>query len=113
MARQVKQFRYYGANDVRNYPDEVSYAALLSGNIFQQYAPIISLGIQGSPDLKFYINQSSNPIMLGVTGIYELDIDGITTLSSIRIDKESLNNITADNANPLMIDIIYEGGSQS
>ena len=111
MARQVKQFRYYGVEDIRNYPEETTYANLLSGNIFQDYAPIVSLGIQASPNLKFYINQSSNPIMVGATGIFELDIDGITTLSSIRIDKQSLNDIDQDSANSLMIDIIYEGGS--
>lgn len=110
MARKIKQFRYYGPNDARNYPEETTYANLLTGNIFQRYAPILSLGVQGDPDLKFYINQSQYPIMLGATGIYELDIDSVTSLSSIRIDRQSLDNISADNANPLMIDIIYEGG---
>ncbi len=111
MAKFVKQFRYYGVDDVRNYPEEVTYAALVSGNVFKNYSPIVQLGIQSAPDLKFYINDSEYGTMVGATGIYELDVDGLTTIASIRIDETSLRNITAANSNPLMIDIVYEGGS--
>ncbi len=111
MAKFVKQFRYYGVNNPKNYPTETTYANLVSGNIFRDYTPIVSLGIQSAPDLKFYLNDSEYGAMVGATGIFELDVDGLTTIASIRIDETSLRNITETNSNPLMIDIVYEGGS--
>ena len=115
MARLVKQFRYYGdgdANSVLNYPDNVTYAALATGNIFQKTPAITQLGIQADPDLRFYVNNSVDPIYVGATGIYEIDLEGLGTISSIRIDRDSLRNIDyATKRNSLMIDIIYEGAS--
>lgn len=115
MARLVKQFRYYGygdANNQLNYPAEVSYAALATGNIFSKYSPITQMGIQSDPDLKFYVNNSTDPIYIGATGIYEIDLQGLGTISSIRIDRDSLNSIDyTHKKNSLLIDIIYEGAS--
>jgi hypothetical protein len=36
--------------------------------------PIVQLGIQSVPGTKFYLNGSNNPIIIGNTGIYELDL---------------------------------------
>lgn len=94
-----------------NYPETTSYASLLTGNVFANY-PIIQLGIQGPPNTKFYINGSENPIILGKTGIYELDLQGLGTISSINFDRESLEAIDyAQNFKSIMIDIAYEGGT--
>ena len=109
MARLVKQFRYYGENNTKNYPAETTYAALAAGNIFQNYGAVTQLGIQARQDCKFYVNNSPNPIMIGVTGIYELDLEGLGSISSIRFDRTDL--AAASETNPIMIDIIYEGGS--
>lgn len=109
MARLVKQFRYYGEDSTSNYPEETTYQALAVGNIFHSYSPVTQLGIQADPGTKFYINNSTSPIMIGDTGIYELDLEGLGTISSIRIDKSDLAAITS--LNPIMIDIIYEGAS--
>lgn len=112
MARLVKQFRYYGETSPLNYPENVTYAALATGNIFSKTPAITQLGIQADPDLKFYVNNSTDPIYVGATGIYELDLQGLGTISSIRIDRDSLRNINYETKrNSLMIDIIYEGAS--
>lgn len=112
MARLVRQFRYYGDGNPLNYPSEVSYAALATGNIFKNTPGITQLGIQSDPDLRFYVNNSVDPIYVGATGIYELDLEGLGTISSIRIDRDSLKAIDYDaKKNSLMIDIIYEGAS--
>ncbi len=108
MARLVKQFRYYGENNSKNYPDEANYATLAAGNIFNDYRPVTQLGIQGTPGIKFYINNSITPIMMGDTGIYEVDLQGLGSINSIRFDRNSL--AIMDDYNPLMVDIIYEGG---
>ncbi len=115
MARLIKQFRYYGYTDENqsaNYPNVVTYAALATGNIFANYAPIIQLGIQSDPDVKFYVNNGSTPVAIGATGIYELDLEGLGSISSIRFDRDSLNSIDyANKGNSILIDIMYEGGS--
>ena len=115
MARLVKQFRYYGYendNADLNYPEEVNFHSLATGNIFANYSPITQLGIQSDPDLKFYVNNSMDPIYIGATGIYEVDLQGLGTISSIRIDRDSLRSIDyATKKNSLLIDIIYEGAS--
>jgi len=108
MARFVKQFRYYGSNSSSNYPAEVSWSALATGNIFEATPNITQLGIQTYPGLKFYVNNSANPIMVGATGIYELDLEGLGSINSIRIDRNSLDEID-HGKDPIMIDIIYEG----
>lgn len=109
MARLVKQFRYYGAESTKNYPEETTYAALAAGNIFANYSPVTQLGIQADPGVKFYVNNSTAPIMIGDTGIYELDLEGLGTISAIRFDRNNLAAVTE--AGPIMIDIIYEGAS--
>ena len=80
---------------------------LLLGIFFR--AIVTQLGIQARPGTKFYVNNSTSPIMIGDTSIYELDLEGLGTISSIRIDKNDLASVTENN--PIMIDIIYEGAS--
>ena len=56
MARLVKQFRFYGADNAKNYPEVCTYQALAAGNIFKNYSPVTQLGIQADPGFKFYLN---------------------------------------------------------
>ena len=88
------------------------YGALVSGNIFKNYGAVSKLGIQGEPGLKFYLNNSDFPIMIGETGIYELDLENIGRITAIRFDANDLNNIYTEPDNltrRLLIDIVYEG----
>lgn len=113
MTRLIKQFRYYGlvnGNDnPKNYPEDTTYAALAAGNIFKNYNPVIQLGIQAPPGTKFYINNGMTPVMIGKTGIYELDLEGLGSIASIKFDRNSLN--ATSEQTPIMIDIVYEGAS--
>ena len=108
MARLVKQFRYYGPNHSKNYPEQVNYSSLAAGNIFANYNPVTQLGIQAEPGVKFYVNYSTDPIMIGDTGIFELDLEGLGTITSIRFDRNDLEAVK--DTGPILIDIIYEGG---
>ena len=45
--------------------------------------------------------------MIGSTGIYELDLNGLTTLKSIQFETASLENLYANGTNGLIIDVIY------
>lgn len=116
MTKYVKQFRYYGDGHPSTYPSNLTASLLATGNIFLDYNPISSLGIQAEPGTKFYINGSSNPIIVGSTGIYELDLEkGFGHIYSIKFDNTSLSNIrqyvsgvSSLGDNGLIIDILYE-----
>ena len=110
MAKQFAQFRFYTENDERNYPSVINIDNLAIGNIFADYMPISQIGIQSIPGTKFYLNNSYLPIIIGYTGIYELDVDDLAEITSLRFDNESLNKIKNNPETYLIIDIIYEKG---
>ena len=81
---------------------------LVSGSAFSGKYPIIQLGIQSLPGVKFYLNNSASPIILGYTGIYDLELNGITEITSLSFDAESMNLINASPESYLIVDFIYE-----
>lgn len=113
--KQIKQFRYYGSNEnasKQNYPALSNYYGILSrGNLFASHGGISHLGIQAKPGTKFYLNNSSFPITIGFTGIYELEIDNLGSIYAIRFDPETLSWYDVEGSvNRILIDIVYEGG---
>ena len=115
MARKVKQFRYYGEDDdhgsAKNQPSGCKMAEFINGNIFSSYYPIVQLGIQAMPGAKFYINVSDAPIIIGQTGIYELDLNGKTEISHLYFYRESMEQINELNNALLIVDIVYDDGT--
>jgi hypothetical protein len=123
MAKRIKQYRYYNeANNgvTKNQPSKVqdesgemqdtSYKHYVSGLVFGSYFPVLQLGIQALPGTKFYLNNAVDPIVIGLTGIWEVDLDGQTEITAIQIDNQSIQNI-ANNPNAyLIIDVIYDDG---
>lgn len=115
MAKRVKQVRYYEDSSNKNYPDgsngiKPQYRNLISGTAFSQYMPIIQLGIQALPGTKFYVNGSNNPIIIGNTGIYELNLQGLTEINSLQFDASSIALIHSNKNAYLIVDMIYEDG---
>ncbi len=108
MANKIMQFRYYGEKVSNNQPSNISASNLASGHIFSGYLPITQLGIQTLPGTKFYLNNSIYPVVIGSTGIYELDLKGVTQITEIHFDKRSLNLINENNNAYLIIDIIAD-----
>lgn len=110
MSKQIKQFRYYSSASPNNYPTFYNYYGILStGNIFASHGGISHLGIQALPGTKFYLNNSPHSIIIGSTGIYELDMGNLGHIYSIKFDKETLNWYENNTAR-ILIDIVYEGG---
>lgn len=109
--KYIKQFRYYGEDNKNNYPQYTNYYGILhTGNILQGLGVVSQLGIQARPETKFYLNNSPHPIIIGKTGIFELDLEGRGVITSIRFDKESLTDLNApNNTDRLLIDVVYEG----
>lgn len=121
MAQQIKQFRYYTEPEIIddndkiygvNEPADLRMSDLQSSNskIFRKYFPVTQLGIQGLPGTKFYLNNSTNPIVLGITGTYELNLEGKSEITAIGFDQQSLNVIKNNPNAFLIIDIVYDDG---
>lgn len=112
MARQIKQFRYYGENSSKNYPNTVKMQTLQNGSAFANYYPIVQLGIQTLPGTKFTLNNAEEPIIVGYTGIYELDLDGNVEINRLEFDLYSLQTINELNDGILLVDIIYDNNQE-
>lgn len=107
--KKMYQYRYYGQSDNNN-PKDLSAADLQNGEIFRSKNCITHLGIQASPGTVFFLNRATeNPIAIGKTGIYELDVSGYGYISSIIFTDVTLNKVNEENG--IIIDIIYEGGT--
>ena len=125
MAITVKQFRYYGEGDPRNYPKSndgntslITKANLKSGSIFFWGNPgvITMLGIQASPGTAFVLNNAEQSTIIGSIGNYQLDLTGIGAITSIRFDEKSLDAINNGNngiyggTEQIIVDAIFESG---
>ena len=114
MAKQITQFRFYGDKHENNYPTDLT-KDLLTGSAFKNCCSIIQLGIQTFPGVKFYLNNNlMQPIMVGSTGIYELNVEGYTTINALSFSGQSLEKVFTNNPHAyLIIDIISETGGES
>ena len=109
MAKQIYQVRYYGDSHANNQPAGLTGMKLKSGSVFSNYLPILQLGIQTIPGVKFYVNNSETPVIVGATGIYELDVDGLTEITNLTFDTTAINLIKSNPSTAyLIVDIIYD-----
>ena len=103
--KKLYQFRYYGQGNENNFPADLNIEETV--NLLQNYPRTTQLGIQSWPGAKFSLNEGNNPIEVGMTGIYELDLDGLTYLYGLYFDQETLNQVSETKG--IIIDLIYEG----
>ena len=104
----IRQFRFYGDGNANNYPKDLTATELTTGNIFNGLGSISQLGIQGRPGTTFYLNGQLFPIVLGPTGIYEVDLKNSGQIYSIRFGKDFFKDYQAGER--LLIDFVYKGG---
>lgn len=109
MARKVYQFRYYGDSSNKNQPNNLTGAKLRSGSAFKDRLPIKQLGIQTMPGVKFYLNNSVDPIIIGSTGIYELNVENLTEITALNFDLTAINMINnSPSTSYIIVDILYD-----
>lgn len=106
--KKIKQFRYYNDASPKNNPIGLKAQDLITGRAFNNYLPIIQLGVQGLPGTRFYVNESGNSIIVGYTGIYELDSNLVYSIRKLSFDSTSLNLIANSDNGYLLVDIVYE-----
>lgn len=117
--KHAYQFRYYGMINPQNYPQTINDWSAITNNTLFDLANIngvvTHIGVQGRPGVSFRLNKSLDWITIGATGIYELDLSGLSYITSIAFDKNTigyLDVINGDKKNPsegILIDIIYDG----
>ena len=107
MKKQIKQIRYYGVNNENNSRKDLRELLIAgSGKIFPD--SIIALGIQTFPGVKFYLNNSEEPIIVGPSGIFEINLMDNCEINFLHFDEKSIDFIDAESNNAyLIIDIIY------
>lgn len=109
MAKTVGQVRYYSNNNSANYSSgqyDASQWNLMHGQAFNHAYPIVQLGVQTLPGTQMYINGSSTPIIIGSTGIYELDIDGLSYITNLAFSENSLKTIANNDTAYLIVDYV-------
>lgn len=110
MAKYIMQFRYYGEQNPNNQPDEIKMENLgKKESIFSDFLPFTQLGIQTLPGTRFYLNNNEeSPIIIGSTGIYELELEGISEITDLHFDRKSLELINNNPNAYLIIDVVCD-----
>ena len=107
--KKMYQYRYYGIPSENNYPADLTKEFMSNHKMFRGKNAITHLGIQASPGTTFFLNQEINPIQIGKTGIFELDVSGYGYITHLAFAETSLALVNEDNG--IIVDILYEGGS--
>ena len=116
MANRVKQFRYYSDSASENNQPQmlsdgqtaVTYSHYVSGDVFGECFPVTQLGIQAIPGTKFSLNNAVEKIIIGSTGIYELDLEGLSEITDLHFEASSVESINKNNNAYLIIDVISD-----
>lgn len=110
MAYKLMQFRFYGRGNINNYPANITVENLQNGSIFKSYTPIVQLGVQHDREepIKFYINNSTNPILAHPYGLFELDLTDKIYITDLKFDLFNGNVLMVSENSPLIIDIVYK-----
>lgn len=120
MKRTVIQYRYYDNNNVHNSPtierdgNAITIQNMSNGSIFlsekvkEKYGNIVQLGIQALPGTTFYINGGIDPIIIGNSGIFELDVLNYTEIYRLEFKQASLETIRQTENGYLIIDAVYQ-----
>lgn len=111
MTYNFKQFIYCNETSNKNQPIELTKNNLISGDIFANYT-LSQLGIQAPPGTKAYLNDSKMPIIVGFSGLLEIDLHNQGFITGLKFDENSLKNIEENDGLILIVDIVYLGGEK-
>ena len=106
MARKTYQYRFNVGNGISNVS---SSNDLVTGQAFKANFTkgVEQIGIQALPGTRFKMSAGPDWVIIGTTGIYELDLTGRATIGDLCFDKASIDIIEETNT-PLLVDIVYK-----
>lgn len=106
--KKVAQIRYYGNGNEKNFPSGLTQESF--NTKLAEFKNIIQVGIQSFPGAIFYLNDSIDPILIGSTGIYELDVGNLIDINKLQINKKQTLGLINSSSGSLyvIIDILYE-----
>lgn len=102
--KRVKQFRYYGENNSKNAPRNFEF----KDNWFKNIGAVSHLGVQATPGVRFYLNDQTNSIEVGQTGIYELNLENLGIIKTFKLDFVGLDTDSVAKYG-IIVDVVYEG----
>ena len=82
-------------------------------NTYFQNCTIVQVGIQALPGTKVYFNGGSDPVIIGFSGVFELDLTNSTFINSIMFDEDDLQNIADNSTAALIVDFISITGEDA
>lgn len=110
MQKKFKQIIYCHPNSSIN-TTGITRDSLVTGSAFTDYFPLSQLGVRALPGTKFYVNGTDNPVIIGFTGMFELDLSRGGSISSLAFDEQSLLEIERNDSAYLVIDMLGLGGN--
>lgn len=84
--------------------------SLISGTAFTNYLPLSQLGVQALPGTKFYLNGNNEPVIVGFSGVFTIDLSKGGFITQITFDQKSIQSIENNPQSMLIIDMAYLGG---
>lgn len=111
MTQLFKQFIYCNNESLKNFPSNLLDTDLISGDAFNNYTPLVQLGVHAPPGTKFYLNGSINPVIVGFNGLFDIDLTQGGSISHLAFDASSINWIKSNDSAILIIDMAYIGGN--
>lgn len=108
--QKFQQIIYYNENSDQNFPIGISKDDLVSGRIFQ--GRIFSqLDIQAPSGTKFYINNGASPVIIGYTGLFQINLTTGCFITNLYFDRDSIDFIKSNDELYLIINMVYEGST--
>ena len=110
MIKDFHQIVYCHANSNKNTPG-VTADNLISGAAFSNLGPLSQLGVRALPGTEFYINGGVTPIIVGFTGLFEIDLSDGGTITGLKFSEKSIQAIEANDSAYLIVDMLGIGGT--
>ncbi len=109
MNQSFQQFIYCSPGSEHNFPQNLTAESLINGRFLPADRTISQLGISALPGTRLYLNGGTAPVVVGFTGLFEIDLSAGGAITDIKVDERSIREIERNDSAYLVIDIAYWG----
>lgn len=113
MKQDFRQIVYCNNASLMNNPANLTDEDLISGAAFVDYTPLSQLGVQAPPGTKFYVNGNENPVIVGFTGLFDINLNNGGSINSLSFDRQTLTYIKSNDSAMLVIDMAFWTGDEN